>query len=142
MDKYEKEIEEIKRIELDNSNNNFFARKCDYTEKGMNEGYVFIDDTCMEDDRELLIKELRKDREGILDSVPKNLQDIAGYDNSTYITVVELVELALKVAKAHNNSETDEELCDIAYAVDYYYWTEWEDEFEWEEINGELKYIG
>jgi len=40
----------------------FYARKCEYTGKGMSQGYLFCDDSCMTDDRGLLIKELRKDR--------------------------------------------------------------------------------
>ena len=107
-DKFDKEIQEIKRIEKDNSTDIMYARKCDYTDKGMNQGYVFVD---------------------------------KGYDNSCYLTEQELEVLANKVANALNNSETDEELCDIAYAVDYYYWTEWEDEFEWKEVNGVLTEI-
>ena len=115
-----------------------YARQCDYTGKGMNTGYVFIDDSCMIDDRELFIKEIKKDKKAILNSIPKYIKDIKGFDNSCYLNDKELEELSNKIANALNNTETDEELCDIAYAVDYYYWTEWEDEFEYEEINGEL----
>ena len=140
-DKFDKEIQEIKRIEKDNSTDMMYARKCDYTDKGMNQGYVFVDDTCMVDDRELLIKELKKDREAIIELIPKDMKHFKGYDNSCYLTEQELEELSNKVANALNNSETDEELCDIAYAVDYYYWTEWEDEFEWKEIDGVLTEI-
>ena len=120
-----------------------YARKCDYTGKGMNTGYVFIDDSCMIDDRELFIKELRQDREGIMNLIPKDIQDIKGFDNSCYLTEKEIEQLANKVANALNNTETDEELCSIAYAVDYYYWTEWEDDrdIEYEEINGVLTEI-
>ena len=63
-----------------------YARKCDYTGKGMNTGYVFIDDSCMIDERELFIKELRKDREGIINLIPKDSKDIHGFDNSCYLT--------------------------------------------------------
>mgnify|MGYP003636227214 CR=1 FL=1 len=118
-----------------------YARKCDYTGKGMNTGYVFVDDSCMVDDRELFIKELRKDREGIINLIPKNIQDISEFDNSCNLNFKEVEVLYNKVKNALNNTETDEELCDIAYAVDYYYWTEWEDEFEYQEINGVLTEI-
>jgi len=118
-----------------------FARKCDYTGKGMSTGYVFCDDSCMIDDRELFIKELKKDRKAIIDLIPEDIQHIKGYDNSCYLKDKEIEELSIKVANALNNSETDEELCDIAYAVDYYYWTEWEDEFEWAEVDGVLTEI-
>ncbi len=118
-----------------------FARKCDYTGKGMSTGYVFCDDSCMIDDRELFIKELRKDRKAIIDLIPEDIQHIKGYDNSCYLKDKEIEELSIKVANAINNTETDEELCDIAYAVDYYYWTEWEDEFEWAEVDGVLTEI-
>jgi len=116
----------------------FYARKCDYTSKGMNEGYVFCDDSCMIDDREMLIKELRKDREGILNLLPDNIEDIKTFDNQINDTPRELTKLISSIKKAKANKETDEELCSISYAVDYYYWTEWEDEKEWEEVNGKL----
>ena len=118
---------------------NLFCRRCDYTGKGMNEGYVFVDDSCMVDDRKLLIKELKQDRKAILDLLPQNINDIKNYDNCYHLEETELKELYIKIQKAFNNKETDEELCDIAYAVDYYYWTEWEDEFEWIEIDGVLE---
>ena len=118
---------------------NLFCRRCDYTGKGMNEGYVFVDDSCMIDDRKLLIKELKQDRKAILDLLPGNINDIKNYDNCCYLEETELKELSIKIQKAFNNNETDEELCDIAYAVDYYYWTEWEDEAEWIEIDGVLE---
>ena len=118
---------------------NLFCRRCDYTGKGMNSGYVFVDDSCMVDDRKLLIKELKQDRKAILDLLPKNINDIKNYDNCYHLEETELKELSIKIQKAYNNNESDEELCDIAYAVDYYYWTEWEDEFEWIEIDGVLE---
>ena len=118
---------------------NLFCRRCDYTGKGMNEGYVFVDDSCLIDDRKLLIKELKKDRQAILDLLPQNINDIKNYDNCYHLEETELKELSIKIQKAYNNNESDEELCDIAYAVDYYYWTEWQDEFEWIEIDGVLE---
>ena len=118
---------------------NLFCRRCDYTGKGMNEGYVFVDDSCMVDDRKLLIKELKQDRKAILDLLPQNINDIKNYDNCYHLEETELKELSIKIQKAYNNNESDEELCDIAYAVDYYYWTEWQDEFEWIEIDGVLE---
>ena len=118
----------------------FFARKCDYTGKGINDGYVFIDDSCMINDRQLLIKELRKDRQAVIDLLPKNTSHMKKYENCEYMSNTELKELYNKIHKARNNKETDEELCDIAYAVGYYYFTEWEDktEYNYEEVDGKL----
>jgi hypothetical protein len=87
-------------------------------------------------DRQLLIKEVRKDRQAVIDLLPKNTSHIKKYENCEYMSNTELKELYNKIGKARNNKETDEELCDIAYAVGYYYYTEWEDEtdYEYEEI--------
>ena len=120
----------------------YWARICNYTGKGMNTGYVFCDDSCMIDDRELFIKEIRQDREAIMNYVPEKIEDLfeymKRYDNPSNYTDKELQELSVKINKARNNKETDEELCDIAYAVDYYYWTDWEEDYEYVEINGKI----
>lgn len=88
-----------------------YARKCDATEKGMNEGYVIFDGELYIATKEDLIKYLKtldwEDCDGNLS------QDI----------------------------EYDEELLDYFYREDAYYYTEWEDEedFEWiEDENGNL----
>jgi len=112
-----------------------YARKCDYTGKGMNEGYIFCDDSSMINDRELLIKELRKDRKFIIELLPENTQDIKELDNLTNDTPTEILELINSIKKLKANKETGEELCNIAYAVDYYYYT------EWDEIEEDLHYL-
>tara|TARA_R100000935_G_scaffold26244_1_gene46167 strand:- start:173 stop:640 length:468 start_codon:yes stop_codon:yes gene_type:complete len=118
----------------------FYARKCEYTGKGMSQGYLFCDDSCMTDDRDLLIKELRKDREAIMERLPDDIEDIKTFDNQTNDTPRELIKLINSIKKAKANKETDEELCDISYAVDYYHYTDWECSYdiEWEEVNGKL----
>tara|TARA_R100000935_G_scaffold5100_1_gene11816 strand:- start:267 stop:869 length:603 start_codon:yes stop_codon:yes gene_type:complete len=112
-----------------------YPRKCDYTSKGMNKGYVFCDDSTMINDRELLIKELRKDRKFIIELLPKNTQDIKELDNLTNDTPTEILKLINSIKKVKLNKETDEELCNIAYAVDYYYYT------EWDEVEEDLHYL-
>ena len=89
----------------------------------------------MINDRELLIKELRKDRKFIIELLPENTQDIKELDNLTNDTPTEILELINSIKKLKANKETGEELCNIAYAVDYYYYT------EWDEIEEDLHYL-
>ena len=82
-----------------------YARQCDITGEGMNEGYCIQDGLMYIKYVEDMIKHLRE-----LD-----------------------VELSLR-------TPLDEELLNIYYDDDYYYWTEWEceDDLQYEEINGKL----
>lgn len=93
-----------------------FARKCDVTENGINEGYVWFDGTFYTSTKEVTLKELRSDiSDGGLD-----------FDD---IGKEELLKLS------------DEDLLQYGYDNDIFYWTEWEDEddFEYyEDENGNL----
>jgi len=82
-----------------------YARQCDITGEGMNEGYCIQDGLMYIKYVEDMIKHLRE-----LD-----------------------VELSLR-------TPLDEELLNIYYDDDYYYWTEWEceDDLQYEEVNGKL----
>ena len=82
-----------------------YARQCDITGEGMNEGYCIQDGLMYIKYVEDMIKHLRE-----LD-----------------------VELSLR-------TPLDEELLNVYYDDDYYYWTEWEceDDLQYEEINGKL----
>jgi cupin superfamily acireductone dioxygenase involved in methionine salvage len=80
-----------------------YARKCDITNEGMNEGYV-VNDTIYISSKEDLLKYLRK-----------NFTDYYPISN-------------------------DDELIEMAYDDEIYYWTEWndEDDYQFEVINGKL----
>jgi hypothetical protein len=80
-----------------------YARKCDITNEGMNEGYV-VNDTIYISSKEDLLKYLRK-----------NFTD-------------------------YNPISNDDELIEMAYDDEIYYWTEWndEDDYQFEVINGKL----
>lgn len=88
-----------------------FARKCDGTEKGMNKGYVVFDGELHFATKEHLINYLRT----------LDWEDCDG--------------------NRSEDVEDDEDLLDYFYREDAYYYTEWEDEddFEWiEDKNGNL----
>ena len=88
-----------------------YARACDVTGEGMNEGF------CIQDG--LMYIKYEKDMIKHLRAVEK--------EGSTEYTA----------------DMTDEFLLNDYYNADYYYYTEWEDEdeFQYEEINGILKYL-
>lgn len=73
-----------------------FARKCDVTGRGMNEGYVLWDGEMYAIDEASLLKLLRENGD-----------------------------------EEYNNAK-DEFILSDAYYNDAYYYTEWEDEDEWE----------
>jgi hypothetical protein len=93
-----------------------FARKCDVTGQGMNCGWVWFDGTFYTSTMEVTLKELRSDIEnGALDF------DEIGAD--------ELLKMS------------DDELIQYANECDITYWTEWEDEDDYEyyeDENGNL----
>ena len=82
-----------------------FARQCDITQEGMNEGYCIQAGLMYIKDEKDMIKHLREFNE----------------------------ELSLR-------TPLDEELLEVYYNDDYYYWTEWECEsdLQYEEVNGVL----
>ena len=130
----------------------YYARKCSITNEGMNEGWVWCESAFYTSTLELTYQELRKDREQILeiadeiyeDNTPiydkfgtaynlsnRNLQDESRWE-----------EFNKAMRKAKQNKETDEDLLEIAYQIDYIYWTDWysyeEDECDYKEVNGKL----
>ena len=118
----------------------FYARKCEYTGKGMSQGYVFCDDSCMIDDGVTFFKEIRKDRKAILERLPDNIEDIREYDEATNYTEEDFTTLFKAIKDAKQNKETNEQLSEISYIVGYHYWTEWEcsEGIEGDELNGKL----
>lgn len=79
-----------------------YARKCDVTGKGMNEGWCWGDGAFYTATKEATAFELRK--------------DIAEGYNPTLLETEELLK------------ESDEVLLEIAYEDGILYWTEWYDE--------------
>ena len=104
----------------------FYARKCEYTGKGMSQGYVFCDDSCMIDDGVTFFKEIRKDRKAILERLPDNIEDLREYDEATNYTEEDFTTLFKAIKDVRQNKETNEQLSEISYIVGYHYWTEWE----------------
>ena len=87
-----------------------YARQCDITGEGMNEGYCIQDGHIYIKYVEDMIKHLRE------------------------------VDTFLNDKESHISNMTDEELLNEYYNSDYYYLTEWECEsdLQYEEINGKL----
>jgi len=87
-----------------------FARRCDATGKGINEGYVVGDGEMYFSTKENLIDHLRE--YDWIDSNGKSSKDI----------------------------EDDAELLEFFYNEDYYYYTEWDevDEDEWYDADGSI----
>lgn len=114
----------------------FWARKCDVTGQGMNEGYVWGDGQfyCINDDSVALL-EFRKDRKHIISYIPKDVTDIDFFDNwleeddEEYLSAIDRVK---------ENKDTDEDLRSLSYLFDLHYWTEWEckDDIQYVEIDG------
>ena len=90
-----------------------WARKCDVTGEGMNQGY------CIQDG----LWYIKHEKDMI-----KHLRNIEKEGNDDYNNLVSEGRL------------TDDFLLDEYYESDYYYWTEWEDEseFQYKEINNQL----
>ena len=90
-----------------------YARKCDITGEGMNEGY------CIQDG--LMYIKYEKD-------MIKHIREVEKEGNLEYDKDISEGRL------------TDDFLLNDYYNSEYYYWTEWEceDDLQYEEINGKL----
>jgi len=89
-----------------------YARKCDITGEGMDEGF------CIGDGYKYIKYE---------EDMIKYLREIEKKGNPEYDTLVKEGRL------------TDEWLLTDYYNADYYYWTEWEEaDHQYAEVNGEL----
>ncbi len=110
-----------------------YARKCDITGKGMNEGWVWGDGVFYTSTEELTLKECRKDREHIINAI-KNL----GCELDELDTVydkTDLNNLKQAIERANKDEDTNEDLLLIGYNADYLYYT------EWDEIDEDLHYL-
>jgi hypothetical protein len=111
-----------------------YARVCDVTGEGMNEGWVWGDGTFYTKYEKDTLAECREDRDAILfDMEELTIDDIIDWNDWN--------EFSEAIDRAKKNKDTDEDLLLIAYQTSYLYYTEWEDEdeFQYEEINGILK---
>ena len=107
-----------------------YARQCDITSEGMNEGWVWGDGNFYTKYERDTLNECRNDRNSILFWAKRHtIDDIIDSDDWK--------EFADAIARARVNEDTDEDLLLIGYQTSYLYYTEWEDEddFQYEEIN-------
>jgi len=115
--------------------NKKYARACDITGKGMNEGWIWGDGVFYTKYEKDTLSECRKDRDAILFGVEElTINDIIDWD--------EWDEFAEAIDRAKVNKDTDSDLLIIGYQTSYLYYTKWEDEdFQYEKINGILTEI-
>ena len=118
-----------------------WARQCDITGEGMNEGWIWGDGEFYTSTLELTLKECRKDREHILEAINNlgcYLDELDTIHNDD-----DLKELESAVNRAKKNKDTDKDLLTIGYHVDYVYYTEWyeKDDMQYEEAKGTLTLI-
>ena len=116
-----------------------YARKCDVSGKGMNEGWVWCDGVFYTADIDDTLAECIKDREPIIEGLkernyePYN-EPYGEEEINNYNTICD------KVMKGEELSP--QELLDTAYMTDYCFWTDWyetlEEEDEWYTKEGKL----
>jgi len=111
-----------------------WARRCDITGEGMNEGWCWGDGSFYTSTLDITLKECRKDREHILYDVD---EDAVIEDESEHDKFIEALE------RAKSNTETDDDLLYIAYQTGYLYYTEWycEDDIQFVEVDGIVELI-
>lgn len=115
------------------SNEVKYARKCDVTNKGMNEGWCWGDGIFYTSTEEITLKQCIKDREHILFGM-KNL----GCDLDELDTVQsddDLKELKSAIERVNRNEDTASDLLTIGYHTDYLYFT------QWDEIDDDYHYL-
>ena len=101
-----------------------YARKCDVTGKGMNSGWVWGDGVYYTSTLEITLAECRKDREHILNALNNLGCELHQLDNIEYPH--DLVSLKNSIKRADKNEDTDQDLLNIGFAIDYLYYTDWE----------------
>jgi len=118
-----------------------WARQCDITGEGMNDGWIWGDGAFYTSTLELTLKECRKDREHILEAINNLGCDLDELD--TIHNDDDLKELQSALNRAKKNKDTDKDLLTLGYHADYVYYTEWEceEDMQYEEVNGTLTLI-
>tara|TARA_R100001440_G_scaffold719_11_gene2350 strand:+ start:153 stop:476 length:324 start_codon:yes stop_codon:yes gene_type:complete len=102
-----------------------YARQCDVTGEGMNKGWVFGDGVFYAKYEKDALAECRNDRDDIL-------HDIKGVDAMMIQDPSRWEEFDEAVQRTLQNRDDDHDLMTIAFQTDYCYYTEWEDESEYE----------
>ncbi len=110
-----------------------YARKCDITGKGMNNGWVSCDEVFCTSTKKLTLKECRKDREYIMEAINNLGCELDELD--TVYDKTDLNNLKQAIDRANKNEDTNEDLLLIGYNADYLYYT------EWDEIDEDLHYL-
>ena len=111
-----------------------YARQCSVTGEGMNAGWVFGDGVFYTKYEKDALAECRKDRDAILQDIEdvdaSMIQDQFCEEDAGWELFNDAVQRALQ------GTETDEDLMTIAFQTDYAYYTEWEDEddYQFEEV--------
>ena len=102
-----------------------YARKCDITNKGMNDGWVWGDGIFYTSTKELTLKQCLEDREHILFGINNLGCDLNELD--TIQSDDDLKELQSAIERSKNNEETESDLLTMGYHTDYLYYTEWDE---------------
>lgn len=120
-----------------------YARKCDVTGNGMNEGWCWGDGLFYTSTLQTTLSECRNDRDFILKVIVNNELGGELHELDSVQSEDDLTELESAVERAKKGMETDEDLLLIGYHTDYLYYTEWEcdDDIQYQEVNGVLTEI-
>jgi len=120
-----------------------YARKCDVTGNGMNEGWCWGDGVFYTSTLQTTLSECRNDREFILKVIVNDELGCELHELDSVQSEDDLTELESAVERAKKGMETDEDLLLIGYHTDYLYYTEWEceEDMQYEELNGILNEI-
>ena len=120
-----------------------YARKCDVTGNGMNEGWCWGDGLFYTSTLQTTLSECRNDRDFILKVIVNNELGGELHELDSVQSEDDLTELESAVERAKKGMETDEDLLLIGYHTDYLYYTEWEcdDDIQYQEVNGVLTKI-
>lgn len=100
-----------------------FPRRCDVTNEGMHEGWVWGDGAFYTAYEEDALKEAKKDEEHIIEALINS--DYEAY-NEPFGDEIEVFDNIVKKVKA-KEPLTDRECLILGYHVEYVYWTEWEE---------------
>lgn len=124
----------VKKYDIHEQEVEEYARVCDITGEPMNEGWVWNHGESYTKYSADVQKECEEERDNLLESLK----------NANYLQADELIDaddwnrIVWNVKRGVDL--TVEELVDVAVGLDMLYWTEWEDEDEYQYvmINGEL----
>lgn len=107
-----------------------YARECSVTGEGMNAGWVFGDGVFYTKYEKDALAECRKDRDVILQDIEdvdaSMIQDQFCEEDPGWELFNDAVQRALQ------GTETDEDLMTIAFQTNYCYYTEWEDQDDYQ----------